>query len=79
MEVQVVPKGTHLVPPSGAVDELGHNPLLKKAQASLNRLYYEQATLQGQAYNDDNDGDGLASPSPMLREGILDDDEGSWA
>ena len=39
VEIQVVPKGTYLVPPSDAVDTLDHNPYLNQARENLENLF----------------------------------------
>lgn len=39
VEIQIVPKGTYLVPPSDAVDTLDHNPYLNKARKDLENIF----------------------------------------
>jgi len=39
VEIQVVPKGTYLVPPSDTVDTLDHNPYLNQARENLENLF----------------------------------------
>jgi len=39
VQVQVVPRGTNLVPPSGTVEELNHTPTLDQKQAHLEQLF----------------------------------------
>lgn len=62
VELQLVPRGTELVPPSDTVDNLNHNPYLKKEKEELDRLFCQPShepteTVTGSIYLDDKCGD----------------------
>eukprot|EP00957_Ditylum_brightwellii_P169063 12868046-Ditylum_brightwellii.AAC.1 len=66
VEVQFVPTGTELIPPSITVDQLDFDPALDRKVDHLNSLFFKEEE------NEENDGGGGGGI-------VVEEEEDSWA